>query len=352
MMPPASSTRDVVEPAPAPARPELAGRNVLVVIGIDEYQHWDRLHNAVSDADGARERFLALGFEEVVPPLRNGSATRAALDELVNDTLVNDPKAALRPDDSLIVFYAGHGGVRTVERNGKPVRVGHLIPVDGATDRFSTWTNLEAWLRSVALLPPRHILVILDACFTGIALSSVIHWRGEAPSAEPIATLQARPSRRIITSALDNERALDSGPIAGHSLFTGALIEALTGGIPGTGDTVTGSELAVWVRRRVRDFPNAQQTPDFGAFDHDERGEIAIPLRMQAQRSSWADRVVIERVRRDRDLAITTTTRPSPPGPWRRRVRRWRRALWRDRDWLLIVLSMLAAAVIAAVGLR
>ena len=342
----AGDTRDAVEPAPAPAHPERAGRNVLVVIGIDRYEHWHQLHNAVSDADGARAQFLALGFEEVVPPLRNASATRAALDELVSDTLVNDPRAALRPDDSLVVFYAGHGGVRTVERNGKPVRVGHLIAVDAATDRFSTWTNLEAWLRSVALLPPRHILVILDACFTGIALSSVMHWRGEEPApAEPLATLQARPSRRVITSALDNERALDSGPIAGHSLFTGALIEALNGGIAGGGDTVTGSELAMWVRRRVRSFPNAQQTPDFGAFDHDERGEIAIPLRRSARPTGEA--VEVETAR-----AASAAMAARPPVRVRRRSRRWLRTLWRERDWLLIAVSMLVAVAIASIGLR
>jgi uncharacterized membrane protein YcjF (UPF0283 family) len=36
----------------------------------------------------------------------------------------------------------------------------------------------------------------------------------------------------------------------------------------------------------------------------------------------------------------------------RRRSRRWLRTLWRERDWLLIAVSMLVAVAIAAIGLR
>jgi uncharacterized caspase-like protein len=344
-------TRDIVTAAPAPAS-RRAGRHVVVVIGIDKYEHWDRLHNAVSDAAGARKVFLDLGFEEVVPPLVDGAATRSALDELVNDRLVNDPRAALRPDDSLVVFYAGHGAVRTADRNGKAVKIGHLVPVDAETNRFSTWLDLEAWLRAVAVLPPRHILVILDACHSGIALGPVIRWRGgDSPPEEPLATLHARPSRRVITSALDDERALDSGPVAGHSLFTGALIEALTGQVASTAGVLTGSELAISVRRRVRSYPRAQQTPDFGAFDHDERGEIAIPLRRADDRRPAVGAQTPASV-----PALVST--PGPPesiavvATKNRRSRwiRWHRVLRRELEWLQVIAALLALSALAALA--
>src|SRR5204863_570474 len=94
----------------------------------------------------------------------------------------------------------------------------------------------------------------------------------------PLETLQGRRSRRVITSALGDERAADAGPVPGHSLFTGCLIEALTGGLRSPRGMVTGSEIAVWVQNRVRSYPSAQQTPDFGVFARDNRGEIVIPL--------------------------------------------------------------------------
>jgi hypothetical protein len=92
-------------------------------------------------------------------------------------------------------------------------------------------------------------------------------------------TLRARRSRRILTSALDGQVAWDGGPVPGHSLFTGCLIEALTGGLPGRpGGVVTASELGAYVQRRVGSYPDARQTPDFGSLAFDDRGEMLIPV--------------------------------------------------------------------------
>jgi len=110
----------------------------------------------------------------------------------------------------------------------------------------------------------------------------VVTWRGfggDGPDAEPLAQLRARQSRRVITSALEDQRALDNGPVPGHSLFTGCLIEGLTGGLTQGGKReVTGSELGQYLQRRVTTFPGSQQTPDFGALELDDRGELVLPV--------------------------------------------------------------------------
>lgn len=130
------------------------------------------------------------------------------------------------------------------------------------------------------LLPAKHILVVLDACYSGLALDPIIKWRDVGSWHDvPLSTLNARRSRRIITSALDDEVALDCGPAYGHSLFTGCLFEALTHGVRKDGDMVTtGSELGLYVQRRVQTYPSSRQTPDFGTFALDDRGEMIIPL--------------------------------------------------------------------------
>ena len=252
------------------------------MIGIDRYRAWGQLHNAVGDARGALDAFMKLGFEERRPALFDDAATGAALHHLVTDEL-----RTLGTDDSLVVFFAGHGHtVTTKYADGSLAKRGYLIPVDAEPTGggVGTWLSLDSWLREVAHLPPKHILVVLDACHSGIALDPVIRWRGEdVRAAEPLETLRARRSRRIITSALDNELAMDSGPIAGHSLFTGCLIEALTGGLLAkTGQpTATGSEIALHVQRRVSSFPSSKQTPDFGALELDNRGELIVELPQQ-----------------------------------------------------------------------
>lgn len=253
------------------------GRSVIVAIGIDRYQHWQPLTNAVRDATGTVAVFERLGFEQIVAPLLDGRATGTAIQALVSDEL-----RALSADDSLVLFYAGHGGTRIHRFGNDVVKTGYLIPVDASATpaKVATWIELEAWLRAVSLLPPRHILVVLDACHSGIALDPAIKWRDLSSwRSAPLAKLNARRSRRIITSALDDEIVLDSGPIRGHSLFTGCLIEGLVHGLPRAGGRVTtGSELGLYVQRRVRAYPKSQQTPDFGTFALDDRGEMVIPL--------------------------------------------------------------------------
>ncbi|HEX2691705.1 MAG TPA: caspase family protein, partial [Kofleriaceae bacterium] len=261
------------------------GRRVIAVIGIDRYRHWRALNNAVGDAQGARSLFLRLGFEEVTRPLFDDDATASAMQALVTDDLM-----ALAADDSLVLFYAGHGGTRTQHVGGKEIKTGYLIPVDGANtpSRVATWIDLDGWLRRVSLLPPRHILVILDACYSGIALAPIVKWGRDGGAPLPYSALEARRSRIVITSALDDEIALDAGPVHGHSLFTGCLIQGLTGGLDASlveqgRRLTTGSELGRYLRRRVLAFPDhlrlgGRQTPDFGSFDFDDRGEMLIPI--------------------------------------------------------------------------
>lgn len=262
-------------------QPEGQGRRVIAVIGIDDYRYMRKLSNAVSDASGALFELQKLGFELAVPPLLDGDATRHAIEGLVRRDLQQ-----LSPRDSLILFFAGHGETRTHDVGVRKMKTGYLLPVDAREGEAATWIDVDTWLRWIARLPPRHILVVLDACYSGIALSSAAHWgRAQGQPALPFPELDALQSRKVITSALEDQIAADSGPKPGHSLFTGCLIDAVTGGVAGQMEYgahyITGSQLAVWVQSRVRTYPGVQggQTPGFGVFDYDERGEMMIPVR-------------------------------------------------------------------------
>lgn len=301
------------------------GRSVVAVIGIDRYAHWPKLANAVADAAGIARLFAQLGFSEVVPPLLDAEATGAALRRLVTDDL-----ARLSPDDSLVLFFAGHGHTHSAQLGGASVKTGYLVPVDAERPggQVATLIRLDSWLSDVSRLPPRHILVIVDACHSGIALGSLVRWRAAVPPVGTLDELQRRLSRRIITSALDDQRALDSGPYPQHSLFTGCLIEGLQGGLAGRGKQVaTGSEIALYVQHRVSTYPNSTQTPDFGALELDDRGELVVPI------AATLPPVEAEAIRPSRAL-----TKPVPPS--RRR-----------RPWLVALLGIAAACGLAlAIG--
>ena len=315
-----------------------SGRNVIAVIGIDRYASWRRLTNAVSDARGAAELFRTLGFALVTEPLLDERATGDAIQALVTDDL-----QTLGPDDSLVLFYAGHGATRTHRLGDQVVKTGYLIPAD-ASKRAATWIELDAWLRAISLLPAKHVLVILDACHSGIALGPIIKWRDTGTWQDtPLSTLKLRRSRRIITSALDDQLALDSGPVHGHSLFTGCLIEGLTHGLGQSGIRVTtSSELGMYLQRRVEAYPSSRQTPDFGTFDFDDRGEMVIPLAVERPVSEVSEGASAQGV----------VAALAPPGPsWsassasdeRTRPRRWRSRL----PFAVMSCVVLAAIVIA-----
>jgi hypothetical protein len=270
--------RDVVSQDDQAACDAVEGRSCIAVIGIDRYRTWEPLRNAVQDARGTLKLFTQLGFEPVCEPLFNDDATGAAL------RCLPDRLGVLGPDDSLVLFFAGHG--HTVTRSypgGASVKKGYVIPVDGdgSDGNASTRLRLDTWLSDIAQVPMRHLLVVLDSCHSGVALDPTVRWRGKGIGfAGPLGQLRTRRSRRIITSALDDELAMDSGPVPGHSLFTGCLIEGLTGGLLGSvpNALVTGTDIGRYIQRRVIDYPNSKQTPDFGALELDDRGELVVRL--------------------------------------------------------------------------
>lgn len=272
----------------------LLRRKRVVVIGIDDYLQLPRLRHAVSDVRGVQDVLVQqFGFDAPIEPLTNGAATKPAIEALVEDDL---PKI-LAPEDALVLFFAGHGTTRVSGLHDVEVETGYLAPVEArGRDRFSDLINMEELLRTIGLLPARHVLVVLDACHSGMALgSSVTRYRSWEPYAH---RLTQKRSRRVITSARCDELALDSGPIPGHSLFTGMLIEALTSGradMDGNG-IITFSELALFLYQQVGQASGSRQTPDYGAFHLDDRGEMVIA------------------VNQTNAAAPTPEPRPKPPG--------------------------------------
>ncbi len=268
------------------------GRYVFAGIGIDVYhtpEVWKQLDNAVNDVMRVRETLQEeYSFES--PDewlLTNDQATGPAIRQLVDDLRRN-----LQPDDNLIFFYAGHGaeiadvvGGEEVGRTGYIVPVEAKVPVDQAPSQY---LEIEDLLESLARLPSRHVLVILDSCYSGMALEGNFKTRGE--TTQQATDLMRRVSRRVLTSAQSDQLAADGGAdFPDNSLFTGWLIEGLRRGAQGgTSDApspdtdedgmITVTELYAFVRGRVGSASDSRQTPDFGAFELDQRGELVLTL--------------------------------------------------------------------------
>jgi hypothetical protein len=266
-----------------PFKTEIAdvpsGRSLIVTIGINNYTNWQKLKNAVQDAVGFQQTLIdKLGFLAPIPPLIERAATRDAIESLIEDQL----RDVLEEDDSLVLFFAGHGHTRVEEHS----ETGFIVPVDArrpeTKEYWSDYIRLNHWLEEIAELPARHILVILDSCHSGFALGEAAQRFRDAVRYQK--DLTHRRSRKLITSAQREQPALDGGPIPGHSLFTGTLIHGFNRGeadLEGNG-LITGSELGLFVQQKVAQASNSAQTPDFGSFHLDDRGEMVFSLRNQS----------------------------------------------------------------------
>jgi hypothetical protein len=270
-----------VDSVPVPPKCDddfVEGRRWIAAIGIDEYG-WKPLNNAVSDVRGVVGAFKDLGFECVEELLLNQAATRDAI-----WCLPSNMRPKLQMNDTLVVFFAGHGSTIKWRYDGLSVDRGYLIPVDAdpSENRYETWQRLDHWLSTIAELPARHILVVLDSCHSGIALSrEMVHRELGAQDDALIDPLRQHRSRRVITSALGHQSAMDGGgPIAGHSVFTGFLVQALRGEASARfgNASVTGAELGYYLRSQVHAYSGRHQTPAVGVLEFDDQGDLLLSL--------------------------------------------------------------------------
>jgi hypothetical protein len=192
---------------------------------------------------------------------------------------VQDKLAAeLREEDSLVLFFAGHGHTQMSKVGENNIETGFIVPVQASRKLYSDYLKIDSLLEDISKLAAKHVLVILDACYAGFALGSAMKIYRSAGRYE--ADLASRVSRKVITSARRDQPALDNGPVADHSLFTGTMIDGFnwaTVDVDGN-NFVTSSELGLYLQQRVGQSSDSQQTPDFGSFQLDDRGELVISL--------------------------------------------------------------------------
>jgi hypothetical protein len=251
----------------------------VVAIGIDSYQNWPHLATAVSDATGfAGQLHDHFGYELAVEPLTEQAATKHNIESLIDDDL----RGKLKPDDDLVIFFAGHGTTRKDRVGDVVTSVGFLVPYDaraaGAEEHWSDYINVDEFLRIVGGLPARHILVILDSCHSGLALgNSFTATRDDERFRED---MSRNVSRKVIASAQGDQTAADQGPKPNHSLFTGLMMQGLESGkadLFGQG-FVTGSQLGAFAQHEVSATAGSRQTPLFGSFYQDAGGELVFPV--------------------------------------------------------------------------
>lgn len=195
--------------------PVPLGKTYFLGIGINQYESWSNLRNAVRDMEAVRDLLQDKYGVIIWKTLKNKEATRpnviSALDQLIQE---------IEAPDSAIIYYAGHGHLKGANDNNKR---GFLVPSDakktGTASLIRNSTLRDYFQDSEA----QHVLFISDACFSGALLVE----RSAEAEDQMLGELAARPSRWVMCSGRHDEKVLD-GPSGGHSPFAQALIDELT----------------------------------------------------------------------------------------------------------------------------
>lgn len=240
-------------------KPNYAASHALI-IGIDRYQYASPLSQAVSDAKGFRNALIeSCNFDESkIRLLLNEEATRQGIMSAYHSYTSYD----INVDDRLVIFFAGHGDTATGNRG----EIGFLVPHDANQEDRSTLIAWNEITHLTSLIPAKHILFIMDCCYSGLILTR----SNPSGGTRFVRDMLRRPARQVITAGKANEVVSDDGgPITGHSVFTGHLIEGLTGKASNSDGILTANILMSYVYQNVAKDGNSTQTPHYGYLEGD-----------------------------------------------------------------------------------
>lgn len=247
------------QPSPKFAHAPQIIRKVALLIGVADYRAGiPKLGSPLKDVQEIGKLYAdRFGYDVRILP----DADKATIVRELNRLILESG-----PNDSVTVFYAGHGHV--VEKTGR----GYWIPAKASPDEPSQWISNQDIGKFLARIPANQVLLVSDSCYSGmLARDAKVH-RAEVAS-DPSAVLERR-SVTVLSSG-GEEPVADSGK-DGHSVFawhfirSAAAVEGLSKGID------VYEQLAERVKQ---DFP---QEPQYGAAvasGHEIGGDFLFEVR-------------------------------------------------------------------------
>lgn len=193
------------------ALPEIR-RKVAVLIGEGHYadSKIPGLANTVGDSHAVASTLTEqLGYETLVLDNPSKEALIATLNRLALE---------VGPQDSAVVFYAGHGAV--VEETG----AGYWLASSSQAEDPKTWLSNADIARLIEQVGAKQVVLISDSCYSG-SLVGGARIRGTPGELNPSDVLARRSA--VVMSSGGNEPVFDSGR-DGHSLFAWSLMNTLS----------------------------------------------------------------------------------------------------------------------------
>jgi hypothetical protein len=234
-------------------------KDYALLFTTDKYDHWTDLVNPIYDGQTiAKELKDRYGFDvEVV---------ENADQEQVWTKIREYSLRRYKPQDQLLIFFAGHGQFDETFGEGFVVAKNSLMNDQGKTTYISH-TRLRSVINNI---PCEHILLAMDVCFGGTFDPVIAKSRGASDVAEVSTTdylvrKLSHKTRRYITSG--GKEYVSDGIAGKHSPFAAKIIESLrTNG--GDDNILTLSDLVTNVEKlttqaRFGEFGDNEAASDF-----------------------------------------------------------------------------------------
>jgi hypothetical protein len=189
------------------------GTYYALIIGNEINRKMPRLASASQDAREV-ERVLRdrYGFKTV----RLENATRYDI-----MTAMNKIAQMVTEKDNVLVYYAGHGNYRGDE--------GYWLPADAEFDNDANWIPVRQVTERLALLKAKHLMVVVDSCYSGAMSRSAIarYDTTQSPETrEKWARQMLRVKSRTVLTSGGLKPVLDKGE-GKNSIFAQSFLEAL-----------------------------------------------------------------------------------------------------------------------------
>lgn len=239
------------------------GKNHLLIVGIDNYEHWPVLHNAARDAQTFTKVLCQqYQFEDAnVVQLFNEEASEGGIYRALRAL-----KRGMGPHDSLIIYYSGHGYF------DPDFDEGYWVPQDARKDAEETYISNANILKRINALDGQHILMIVDSCFSGSLLTSTRNASVD----------EHFPSRRVVCSG--RLEVVSDGAPGRHSPFAELLISRLR---DNTAPALNTTALVQYIKEHIPKL--SQQAPIDGRLQNssDRGGEFIFHLKV-SEEELWA----------------------------------------------------------------
>ena len=223
-----------------------SGKYHALIIGNNNYEYLPQLQTAINDAK-AVDRLLREQY---------GFTTTVILDagrsQIMNG--FNKVREQLGPEDSLLIYYAGHGEF------DKAVGKAYWLPTDAKPDNDTDWIIVDNITSNIKRMSSRHILVVADSCYSGtLTRNAITKLNTPDEKTRYLDKMWKRASRTLMASG-GNEPVADSdGEEGGHSVFAQAFLDALSD----PGARIFTAEQLFYSSIKESVAGNAEQVPEY-----------------------------------------------------------------------------------------